>query len=1586
MSEDESELTMDEIREHYSRVEGVFRALARVGEGDDAPVTNLNYDHYGWYETRDVDDPDVIDDGYPQKKRCLIPERDFQTAVENVDRSLFAVTSWKPEEEFEDWWACGRDESDTRIWKAAEEGEETDPAAMPNYEDLRGVAAWGDIDLTDDLKGDRLDLNELTQQVAEATLDAYIEEYAKLYGSRDAVYALDSIGGAYIFGAPAATLPIAEHFEGDEDALALVMEAFVNRSNEWLAEAQERVETRIEGADSVIDPDWVNNKNREFKAPLSLHGDHDAVVTPMDTDGVTYEATPYEAVDEDLIAEVEEWAANLTADTEEHRECVEALVENLWPDYADEHDDWQAALDAWVRDQYHEQALKEKRRRERRKRTEKRREELDKLDGSLKGADITPIKQDVYDAVNDIPIDSLVQSHCAEWEPTGRDGHFNPGAGLWRDSSSGTAAFVNTDKNIFIDSGVTDASGEHAKGGPAKFMALVENIIRDPSEDLTGEDWWKAVDKLRDANYDIPVHIPEKGSEKANGETYDKMPFWAVKKAAIALDLFPKDGFVAKERNGETYAGFPGAQTYNQVLEGIEDAGFDHGREYRGEYEESEEDIQDAEALDDTSDEDDSSETSETPEPPVEGEASEVDESPETTEASEPSETDGSDDAPSTEPTKPSEHDVVPPSSPLEANGGYLGYWEDDHDGNAYFDEVANFLVETLSVLRDDGEKMMELRVWPASRKEDYYEVTVPATVFNDKRTFKNNVLVGHTVTFGGGESELNDLKKMVSEQDYPILDGVHQMGLHDDEWVTPEGNLTAGGWADEPTKRYIESHTDAERAWHLTPEKEDYDEDTVAEILELLPQTRNAERFLPVIGWFYASTLRPKIMDWTGQFNFVHVTGETGAGKSASIGTLWDLFGMGDDPKSVDDTKFTLTKAMSATNSIPMWFDEYKPGDMADYELDRFQNLLRKTTRGGVETRGNADKTIDEYHLNAPVIVSGEQSIQGPAEERRAIPVRFLESVKEPGSDTHVAFAELQGMDYEGPDGTTHHPDGYDFQEHTLALLDFVLTAPDENLLDLWREARDEVGSILAREGITEIDNLPRQGLTTVKFGLNLYEMFCSAVDADPTFDEDDVRDAIVYVAERMTSKEKQKKHLDIFAEVAGRAAQAGYLEEGEHYAFVNRGEPTEELRLKLSTAFDEVSRYVRDHDLNGEDLLNRVADYRERVREAYDTDGEHYIVAKSQNTPGLSRCVGIDVDTAERMISGFERGMWTDEVEEDEGSEFSADNDGGDGNGGQGGVQIESAKPLTLTPVNVLDEKVGSRTVNVTAEVTDLEVDPEQVESMALSGTLKDSTGPVRFVAWKSDGVDYADLLEEGTAYRFKFVQVSEFDGTPQVVIDLKNTEVEEVGDGYGTLERTGNDFRLDEAADMADDANSSDETTSDTDTDGEATTADAGADASAESQATPDGGSASAAPAGGSASATSTNAGASANTSSSTETDDEETEAVDENGGETATVADSDTDEESEPEPESEADAESDDDSSGTASSDETPDKDPREVVKMVVTRYSSGSGAAHDKVVDWMTSHGYSEEAAESYIEKAEREGDIWESMEDHYRQT
>lgn len=545
------------IQGHYQRATPVYEALATVQE---YPTIGLN-DFIGWYIKRDHGDVEAIEAGYPQRGRVTRLDRDYEEICNRLERTLYAVTTYKTPEAFQRWEPCRYDAGEgTTVWR--------DEPPTPEYADLRAVPAWGDIDLADDLKPARGELDDETRTLVENTLTAYIEEYAELYGAQDAVYALDSVGGAYIFGAPEATLPIAKRFSDDPDALERVFDEFLDRSNEWLQRAEERVNDRIDGAGDVIHPDWVNNKNRQFKPPLGLHADHDAVVTPLDPYDLQYNLLPFDAVDSDAIQRATAWAETFTR--VEHTDCVSSLVATLWPNLYDEHDGWRTTLDAWLGA---ERERERERRRQREQALRRRQKRLEEIGNSLDGQPITPFKQDVYEAVDAVAITEIARHYASDaydTDPNQPRPQFDPS---WRHSESGRSCFVVEPSNTFGDSKVNGG------GGPAKLMALATGIITDAQENLDGEAYWAAVDELRNAGYAIPVWVPEVGTKGIDGDPYDQMPFWAVKKAAVALGVCSQDAFIDRDSEDGTYEGFPDYETYNAALEAIAQTGLNHGRD-----------------------------------------------------------------------------------------------------------------------------------------------------------------------------------------------------------------------------------------------------------------------------------------------------------------------------------------------------------------------------------------------------------------------------------------------------------------------------------------------------------------------------------------------------------------------------------------------------------------------------------------------------------------------------------------------------------------------------------------------------------------------------------------------------------------------------------------------------------------------------------------------------------------------------------------------------------------------------------------------------------------------------------------------
>ena len=542
------------IADHYQDARDVYKALARVGDAETLAVA----DTQGWYRF-EITDPEVVSgDGYGHVGKPVGLAEDLDHVLSQIGRTLYGTTSYKRPGAVSESAAC-RFVGGSADWAAEK--------PLPGYSDIMAVSAWGDVDLENGLRPQRGDLDARTRELIETVLQAYCDAFAELYGGHEHIYALDSVGGVYVFGAPAATVPIAEHFDGDEEALHTVMKAFVDRSNEWLSQREDAINARIDGAADLIDPDWCNNKNRKYKAPLSLHGDHDAVVTPFDTENVTYELTRFDDVTDDDVQAAKVWAAGLTDTAHRDESVTKTLVEHLWPEYYAEHGAWRAALDSFVEDAVTDDPAAG---------DTNNGDDSPEIDAS---GELTPRFDDVKTTIANLDIERVGEETIVHrWTDQARGYTDHSAAGnrafipIWgKDANGGNANFVTND-GTWVDS-----SKSH-QAGPVEMALIAERDWTGAHryQHASGEDWRRGVQYLRDKGFSIPVYVPD--ARTADG---DEMPYWAVVKAARALGLVDEDDLVEREADdGSTYQVLPDAETYNAALELIEDAGLEHGRDH----------------------------------------------------------------------------------------------------------------------------------------------------------------------------------------------------------------------------------------------------------------------------------------------------------------------------------------------------------------------------------------------------------------------------------------------------------------------------------------------------------------------------------------------------------------------------------------------------------------------------------------------------------------------------------------------------------------------------------------------------------------------------------------------------------------------------------------------------------------------------------------------------------------------------------------------------------------------------------------------------------------------------------------------
>lgn len=478
-----------------SDIDAVYRELGSI---DDELFCPANADYQKWYRTR----PGAGGE-WDGTARGLVFAREFRLIKQMNPRFIHATTGYAPREWYMDAWTRYKhvddDSGGSKKWDGPAGMDQDKRNPLPNYTDYAAYAPFVDIDLIDsELKQRRAD-GDLDTAPIEAAVSETIDHFAELADRRrEAVHILDSVGGVYVLASPTITRPICQTVDGHDRKL--LVEDLTDRINDWLRRVEQDVFDTVPEAADLIKFDIVNHKSRAYKAPLSLHADLDAVVTPIDPDDVRYEYTPVETVDDALIDASMDWASQFTAD---HTDAVAAVVRTLWPEYVEDADGWRDALQNRLDDLT---AKREAHRRNDEIRTPTTR------DGTPTGVDLDDL--DVTDdidvihaAVESIDMFDLAEQLVVEWETAGGRSKPRFAAPWYTNHNSGQACYV-IDADRFYDT-VAEAGG-----GPLQFIAAEQGIINEPGEKITGDDYWRAVEALRNEDYHIPRFRGQNGTHK----------------------------------------------------------------------------------------------------------------------------------------------------------------------------------------------------------------------------------------------------------------------------------------------------------------------------------------------------------------------------------------------------------------------------------------------------------------------------------------------------------------------------------------------------------------------------------------------------------------------------------------------------------------------------------------------------------------------------------------------------------------------------------------------------------------------------------------------------------------------------------------------------------------------------------------------------------------------------------------------------------------------------------------------------------------------------------------------------------------
>jgi len=545
---------------------------------------------------------------------------------------------------------------------------------------------------------------------------------------------------------------------------------------------------------------------------------------------------------------------------------------------------------------------------------------------------------------------------------------------------------------------------------------------------------------------------------------------------------------------------------------------------------------------------------------------------------------------------------------------------------------VSSFtLTPTMRVEIEDGEMIFGRA---HTDKSNVVEgLRLPLRAFHSKKDLIRH-LPSADLQWTGSDNNVQGLLRVLARRPVPRRPGATMLGDYKKGdhhlWISPDGAIGKDGFMDPSPVIYVKSGGSLDGRLHYASCDDATFMAIANAVFEHLPRLNLPEVIVPIIGWWFATPMKPRFMERVGSFPTLFIWGTQGSGKSSlAIDIFWPLFGVKDaDPYSATETEFALLKILTASRSVPVFIDEYKPYDMQRYRLNTLHRYLRRLYRGEVEERGRPDQTVNTYHLQVPLCVAGET---------RPIEAALLERIL-------TSNPEKVTLD-ENPECREA------LQE--LKAVDLSLFAPRYIQFCLGRDfdadlavARGAAATLVSgrKVPLRVVENI-----TAMMLGVHLFEQFAEACGYKLPGDLGVQAAVETVLADVLETDHGVKNAFDHFIEMLGVMAIQGELRHRTHYVFKD-----DLLYIHLESCYDSFRQHCKRIDYAGEVVDLKAL--RRLIRENRRQNG--YLVSEGDR-------VYFGVNTNRRRAYGIDLSK-TDLVSEDDFPHEDPDEDRGVGGWG--------------------------------------------------------------------------------------------------------------------------------------------------------------------------------------------------------------------------------------------------------------------------------------------------------------------------------
>lgn len=344
-------------------------------------------------------------------------------------------------------------------------------------------------------------------------------------------------------------------------------------------------------------------------------------------------------------------------------------------------------------------------------------------------------------------------------------------------------------------------------------------------------------------------------------------------------------------------------------------------------------------------------------------------------------------------------------------------YWIIPEDANMPHRKLTNFIVKLHKIItrehtNGNKSKSIEIEVVVDGRSEGVQ--TLDATVLLSKQQFQTHILGLYTM-YLGSEKELNMLRLAIAHLSNPKeVNEIDYTGLvwRNDEWhyVTSEGSVSLNGTID-----LIKTRTDVNLAnfTRLNFSTEEPSASEIIQVIDRMSRMNVAEVIMPLMSWYFNAFFNPHAQFTYETSPSLFVTGIHGSGKTQTMLQLHRLFAPRNPsfPSISATTAFSMNKYASATNLMPLVFDEFKPSANVkkNSETAMVSSAIRASYNKTFESRGTAQRDIEQTPFIAPLAIIGEQMLNEGAVLDRTILVQMDKATHTPeGTKALIELKQL--------------------------------------------------------------------------------------------------------------------------------------------------------------------------------------------------------------------------------------------------------------------------------------------------------------------------------------------------------------------------------------------------------------------------------------------------------------------------------------------------------------------------------------------------------------------------------------------------